>query len=60
MGEVLGACHGVPAAEVVAELVRSGEAFSARPPADDLAVLCIRLTGALEEERGGGPGPGLE
>ena len=29
-------------------LVRAGERFSARPPADDLAVLCIRLTGPLE------------
>ena len=26
----------------------AGERFSARPPADDLAVLCIRLTGPLE------------
>ena len=29
-------------------LVEAGERFSARPPADDLAVLCIRLTGPVE------------
>jgi serine phosphatase RsbU (regulator of sigma subunit) len=40
--------HGAPAAEVVAGLVEAGERFSARPPADDLAVLCIRLTGPVE------------
>ena len=48
MGDVLGGCHGRTAAEVVAELVRAGEEFSVRPPGDDLAVLCIRLTGPLE------------
>jgi serine phosphatase RsbU (regulator of sigma subunit) len=48
MGEVLSGCHGRPAAEVVTRLVEAGEEFSARPPGDDLAVLCIRLTGALE------------
>jgi serine phosphatase RsbU (regulator of sigma subunit) len=41
-------CHDMPAAAVVSRLVKQGEAFSARPPADDLAVLCIRLTGPLE------------
>ena len=46
-GELAG-CHGMPSAEVVAKLVEAGERFSARPPADDLAVLCIRLTGPLE------------
>jgi serine phosphatase RsbU (regulator of sigma subunit) len=48
MGDVLAGCHGWTAADVVAELVRAGEAFSSRPPGDDLAVLCIRLTGPLE------------
>lgn len=48
MGEVLGGCHGRPPADVVADLVAAGEAFSARPPGDDLAVLCIRLAGPLE------------
>ncbi len=48
MGDVLQACSGGTAAEVVAELVRAGERFSARPPGDDVAVLCIRLTGPLE------------
>jgi serine phosphatase RsbU (regulator of sigma subunit) len=48
MGGLLGACHGRASADVVAELVRAGEEFSARPPGDDLAVLCIRLTGPLE------------
>ena len=46
-GELAG-CHGMPSAEVVSKLVEAGERFSARPPADDLAVLCIRLTGPLE------------
>jgi serine phosphatase RsbU (regulator of sigma subunit) len=48
MAEELAGCHGAPAAEVVAGLVEAGERFSARPPADDLAVLCIRLTGPVE------------
>ena len=48
MGEVLTGCHDRPAGEVVAELVAAGEEFSARPPGDDLAVLCIRLTGPLD------------
>ncbi len=40
--------HGACAADVVTRLVRAGGRFSARPPADDLAVLCIRFTGPLE------------
>ena len=32
-----------PSADVVARLMAAGEAFSARPPGDDLALLCIRL-----------------
>jgi serine phosphatase RsbU (regulator of sigma subunit) len=48
MGEELAGCHDLPAADVVARLVEAGERFSARPPADDLAVLCIRLTGPVE------------
>jgi sigma-B regulation protein RsbU (phosphoserine phosphatase) len=40
--------HGGRAADVVARLVTAGERFSTRPPADDLAVLCIHLTGPLE------------
>ena len=43
MAAVLDGCHGRPAAEVVRKLLRAAEAFSARPPADDLALLCIRL-----------------
>jgi serine phosphatase RsbU (regulator of sigma subunit) len=43
MGAVLAACHDLPAADVVARLMAAGEAFSARPPGDDLALLCIRL-----------------
>jgi serine phosphatase RsbU (regulator of sigma subunit) len=42
--DVLAGCHDVPAAAVVERLMRTGEAFSARPPADDLAVLCIHYT----------------
>ncbi len=48
MAEELSGCHGAGAADVVARLVEAGERFSARPPADDLAVLCIGLTGPLE------------
>jgi serine phosphatase RsbU (regulator of sigma subunit) len=48
MDEELANCHGMPAADVVARLVEAGERFTTRPPADDLAVLCIRLTGPLE------------
>ncbi len=48
MADVLGGCYGRTAAEVVAELVRAGERFSVRPAGDDVAVLCIRLTGPLE------------
>jgi serine phosphatase RsbU (regulator of sigma subunit) len=48
MGDVLATCHGRPAAEVVDRLVAAGEEFTARPPGDDLAVLCLRLTGPLE------------
>ena len=47
MAAELEGCHGTPAADVVARLVEGGERFSARAPADDLAVLCIRLTGPL-------------
>jgi Stage II sporulation protein E (SpoIIE)/GAF domain len=43
MGDVLAACHDMPTADVVARLMAAGEAFSARPPGDDLALLCIRL-----------------
>ena len=46
--DVLTGCHDLPAAEVVDKLMRAGEAFSARPPADDLAILCIHLTAAPE------------
>ncbi len=48
MADELSGCHGAGAADVVARLVEAGERFSARPPADDLAVLCIGLTGLLE------------
>ena len=47
MADELAGCHGARAAGVVERLVRAGERFSARPPADDLAVLCIGLTGPL-------------
>ncbi len=43
MSGVLSACHDMPTADVVARLMAAGEAFSARPPGDDLALLCIRL-----------------
>jgi sigma-B regulation protein RsbU (phosphoserine phosphatase) len=48
MGEELADAHGARAADVVARLVAAGESFSARPPGDDLAVLCIGLTGPFE------------
>jgi serine phosphatase RsbU (regulator of sigma subunit) len=47
MANELAGCHGTGAAGVVERLVRAGERFSARPPADDLAVLCIGLTGSV-------------
>lgn len=47
MAAVLADCHGRPAADVVDDLVRAGEKFSSRGTADDLAVLCIRLTAPL-------------
>jgi len=43
MSGLLAACHDMPTADVVARLMAAGEAFSARPPGDDLALLCIRL-----------------
>ena len=43
MSGLLAACHDMPTADVVARLMGAGEAFSARPPGDDLALLCIRL-----------------
>jgi len=43
MGGLLAASHDMPTADVVARLMAAGEAFSARPPGDDLALLCIRL-----------------
>lgn len=46
--EVLAGTHGARAADVVARLVSAGERFSSRGPADDLAVLCIRLTAPTE------------
>jgi serine phosphatase RsbU (regulator of sigma subunit) len=48
MAAELAGCHGAHAGDVVSRLVAAGERFSARPPGDDLAVLCIRLTGPLE------------
>jgi serine phosphatase RsbU (regulator of sigma subunit) len=44
MAEELAGSHGERAADVVARLVAAGERFTARPPDDDLAVLCIGLT----------------
>jgi serine phosphatase RsbU (regulator of sigma subunit) len=43
MGGLLAACHDTRAADVVERLMAAGEAFSSRPPGDDLALLCIRL-----------------
>ncbi len=43
MASVLQGCHGCRAATAVDALLQASEAFSARPPADDLALLCIRL-----------------
>ena len=44
MAAVLDGCHDAPAADIVGRLISAGYAFSARPPADDMAVLCIHLT----------------
>jgi len=40
--------HDTPAASIVDAVVRAAEEFSARPPGDDLALLCIRLTTDVE------------
>ncbi len=45
MAASLAGAHGRSAATTVAALLAAAESFSARPPADDLAVLCIGLTG---------------
>ena len=45
MPEALAGAHGRPAAEVVAGLLEEAERFAAQPPADDIAVVCLRLTG---------------
>lgn len=42
--DVLRGCHDLPAAALVERIMQAGEEFSARPPADDLAILCIHLT----------------
>jgi len=44
MTGLLAGRHDTPAADIVADLAAAGAAFSARPPGDDLALLCIRLT----------------
>ncbi len=46
MAAVLRDCHDAPAADVVDRLIEAGNGFAARPPADDMAVLCIHLTAA--------------
>jgi hypothetical protein len=43
MGGLLAACHDMPTADIVTRIMAAGESFSARPPGDDLALLCIRL-----------------
>jgi sigma-B regulation protein RsbU (phosphoserine phosphatase) len=44
IADLLAGRHDTPAAEIVADLATAGAAFSARPPADDIALLCIRVT----------------
>jgi len=46
MAAELAGCHGRAAGLVVERLLAAGERFAARPPADDLAILCIGLTQA--------------
>jgi serine phosphatase RsbU (regulator of sigma subunit) len=48
MGGVLAGCHDRPAAETVRRLAEAADAFSARPAGDDVALLCVRLTGEPE------------
>jgi len=43
MPTTLAGLHDRAAAEVVATLLREAERFAARPPADDIAVVCLRL-----------------
>ena len=44
MAGLLAGRHDTPAQGIVTDLANAGAAFSARPPADDLALLCIRVT----------------
>ncbi len=44
MAAELEGCHDMPCAQVLERLMAAGEMFAARPPADDQALLCIRLT----------------
>ena len=45
MAAALGGCHDTAATDVVDRLMAAASDFAARPPADDMAVLCIHLTG---------------
>jgi serine phosphatase RsbU (regulator of sigma subunit) len=49
MATVLQGCHNMPAGEVLEKIMAAAEAFSARPPADDRAMLCIRLTAKRQD-----------
>ncbi len=40
----LAGAHDRPAADIVAGLLERAERFAAQPPADDIAVVCLRLT----------------
>ena len=44
MPATLAGLHDQPAADVVRALLDDAERFGARPPADDIAVVCLRLT----------------
>jgi GAF domain-containing protein len=44
MPSVLAGMHDRPSADVVGHLLARARAFAAQPPADDIAVVCLRLT----------------
>ena len=44
MPAALADAHDRPAAEIVAGLLERAGQFAAQPPADDIAVVCLRLT----------------
>jgi GAF domain-containing protein len=51
IADLLSGMHDRPAAEVVAALLDGGQCFAAQPPADDIALVCLRFTGRPGRDR---------